>query len=75
MAIGITYYGGKTKIIPLELDQFMQLVEKSYNCRTQPTPYDIRQFLDEVMHQEELAADENDWHDKIQNCVEEWLEA
>lgn len=73
--IGISYYGGKTKIIPLELDQFMQLVEKSYNYQTQPTPQNIRQFLDEVMQQEELATDENDWNDKIQNCVTRWLAA
>lgn len=73
--IGITYYGGKTKIIPLELDQFMRLIENSYNYHTQPTPHNIRQFLDEVMRQEELALDENDWNEKIQNCVTQWLVA
>lgn len=71
--IGISYYGGKTKIIPLELDQFMRLVENSYNYHTKPTPHNIRQFLDEAMRQEELAVDENDWNDKIQTCVAEWL--
>lgn len=73
--IGISYYGGKTKIIPLELDQFMRLVENSYNYHTQPTPDNIQRFLDEVMRQEELAVDENDWNEKIQNCVAEWLVA
>ena len=73
--IGISYYGGKTKIIPLELDQFMRLVENSYNYHTQPTSHDIRQFLDEVMRQEELAKDVNDWNEKIQNCVAQWLVA
>lgn len=73
--IGISYYGGKTKIIPLELDQFMRLVENSYNYHTQPTPHNIRQFLDEIMRQEELATDENDWNDKIHNCVTQWLAA
>lgn len=73
--IGISYYGGKTKIIPLALDQFMRLVENSYNYHTQPTSHNIRQFLDEVMQQEELATDENDWNDKIQQCVAQWLAA
>lgn len=73
--IGISYYGGKAKIIPLELDQFMRLVENSYNYHTQPTPHHIQQFLDEVMHQEELAVDEEDWREKIQNCVTQWLAA
>ncbi len=69
----ISYYGGKTKIIPLELDQFMRLVDNSYNYYTQPTPQNIQQFLDEVMRQEEIAVNENDWNDKIQNCVTQWL--
>lgn len=73
--IGISYYGGKTKIIPLELEQFMRLVENSYNYTSQPTPNNIRQFLDEVMRQEELASDENAWRESIQNCVEQWLVA
>ena len=73
--IGISYYGGKTKIIPLELDQFMRLIENSYNYHTQPNPHNIRQFLDEVMRQEELASDEKDWNEKIQNCVTQWLVA
>ena len=73
--IGISFYGGKTKIIPLELDQFMRLVENSYSYHTQPTPHNIRQFLDDVMRQEELATDENDWNDRIQSCVAQWLAA
>lgn len=73
--IGIAYYGGKTKIVPLELDQFMRLVENSYNHPGQPTPQDIRRFLDEVMRQEELSTDEIDWNERIQNCVTQWLAA
>lgn len=73
--IGISYYGGKTKIIPLELDQFMQLVENSYNYPVQPTPKNIKQFLDEVIRQEYLAVDENDWSNRIQDCVTQWLTA
>lgn len=73
--IGISYYGGKTKIIPLDLDQFMKLVENSYNYPSQPKPNNIRQFLDEVMQQEDKATDENDWNDRIQACVSKWLAA
>lgn len=73
--IDISYYGGKPKIIPLELDQFMRLVENSYSCCAQPTPHDIQQFLDEVIQQEEFAVDENDWSDRIRQCVAQWLTA
>lgn len=73
--IDISYYGGKTKIVPLDLAQFMQLVENSYNYPSQPTPNSIRQFLDDVIQQENLSADENEWYERIQNCVTKWLVA
>lgn len=71
--IGISYYGGKTKIIPIELDQFMKLVENSYNYPTQPSPRDIRSLLDEIIISEELSKDEIDWNNKIQLAVNKWL--
>ena len=71
--LSIDYYGGKTKIIPLELDQFMLLIENSYNYHEQPNPNDIRRFLDQVLLEEELSKDENDWSERIQNCVKQWM--
>lgn len=71
----IALYGGKSKIIPLELDQFMKLVENSYNYQAQPAPTDVRGFLDLVLQQGDLAIDENDWRLRIQSCVDNWLVA
>lgn len=73
--VPIALYGGKSKIIPLELDQFMRLVENSYSHKTQPTPADVRRFLDLAIEEGELAVDENDWRERIQNCVDTWLVA
>lgn len=71
----IALYGGKSKIIPLELDQFMRLIENSYNYATQPVSADVRAFLDKAIAQGEIASDENDWRERIQMCVNEWLAA
>ena len=71
----IAYYGGKTKIIPLCLEQFMQLINNSYKNPTHPAPRDIYSFLTSVMGELESAIDENDWKSRIQKCVEEWLVA
>ena len=71
--VPIALYGGKSKIIPLELDQFMRLVENSYNHTSQPAPADVRGFLDLALEQGELSADENDWKERIQQCVDKWL--
>lgn len=73
--LSIALYGGKSKIIPLELEQFMRLVENSYNHSTQPIPSDVRAFLDATIKQGEIASDENDWRNRIQKCVDEWLVA
>ena len=70
----IAYYGGKSKIIPLDLDQFMKLVENSYNYKYQPTSVDIRRFLDFVMKMCEKSQDENQWRYGIQACVDSWLD-
>lgn len=71
----IALYGGKSKIIPLELDQFIKLVENSYNYHEQPASTDVRGFLDLVLQQGEQAIDENDWRMRIQSCVDNWLVA
>lgn len=71
--LSIALYGGKSKIIPLELDQFMRLIENSYNYETQPVPNDIRRFLDYAIKLCEKATDENHWRCGIQACVDTWL--
>lgn len=71
--LSIALYGGKSKIIPLELDQFMRLVENSYNHETRPEPKDIRRFLDYAIMLCGKATDENNWRSGIQACVDMWL--
>lgn len=70
----ISYYGGKTKIIPLDLEQFMKLVDNSYNYERRPTAQELKLFLDEVIRQEENSANELEWAEKIQDCVTNWLD-
>lgn len=57
----------------LELEQFMRLIENSYNYETQPEPKDIRRFLDYAIMLWEKASDENNWRSGIQACVDMWL--
>ncbi len=69
------YYGVKTQIVPLKLDQFMQLVEKAHNSAQRPTSADVRQFLSRAVGQVAMAADENEWSERIQDCIDSWLAA
>ena len=71
----ISYYGGKTKIIPLDLDLFMKLIENSYNYKTQPDSSDIRNLLDKIISKVNDSEDEAVWYDYIQELTSNWLSA
>jgi len=71
--INIGYYGGKAQIIPLELDQFMRLVDAAYNNVKRPEPRDMKRFLNSAIEQVSLASDEIEWSERIQYCVDQWL--
>lgn len=71
--LSISFYGGKSKIIPLELEQFMKIVDNAYNYKTTPVPSDIRKFLDISIMLCEKATDEHHWRCGIQACVDGWL--
>ena len=71
--VPIKLYGGKSKIIPLDLEQFIHLIDNSYNYPSHPTPSDVRNFLDAVIDECACASDENDWQERIQRCVNSWM--
>jgi len=73
--INIGYYGGKAQIIPLELDQFMRLVDIAYNNLNRPEPHDVKRFLNSAIEQIPLAANETEWGERIQGCIDLWLAA
>lgn len=69
----ISYYGGKSKIVPLDLDLFMKLIENSYNYKTQPKSSDIRKLLDRIINKVDSSENETEWYDYIQICASNWL--
>jgi len=73
--INIGYYGGKAQIIPLELDQFMKLVDAAYNNANRPEPNDVKRFLSMVIEQVAIVKNEVEWSERIQNCIDNWLAA
>ncbi|MBQ9368617.1 MAG: AlwI family type II restriction endonuclease [Victivallales bacterium] len=71
------YYGGKTKIIPIGITQFMKLLSNSFQYlathKCAPTPKEIKSFLDSVLAKLDVCQDENSWKDFIQQSVNQWL--
>lgn len=70
--IPIELYGGRTKIIPLALNQFTRLLEHSHNQAARPVPADIRRFLIAAVSACESAENENTWGVSLQACVDMW---
>ncbi len=71
----IAAYGGTPKIVPLELDQFMKLVETSYSYKGTTAPSDVEHFLKCAIAEIRNSRDENDWKERVQSCVDKWLVA
>jgi hypothetical protein len=75
--INIGYYGGKAQIIPLALDQFMSLVDAAYNYQNdqdkRPNPNDVQRFLNSAIEQVANSTSENEWSERIQDCISQWL--
>lgn len=69
----IQYYGGKTQIIPLDLNQFMKLIEKSYSFDGRPNHTHVEQFLRSAIIRCLDASSEIEWKGKIEECVQTWL--
>ena len=69
-------YGGKSKIIPLELSQFKTLLKKAHKAYVndcQPDSEDLKGFLDEVIDECVTAESGEHWSKKINSCVKHWL--
>lgn len=69
----ITAYGGKPKIVPLELDSFMRLIENAYASSGMPQPQDVQKFLQTAIDEVENSVDEIDWRNRISSYADKWL--
>lgn len=71
--VNISYYGGKSIIVPLPLEVFMKMVENSYSAKFVPTPVHIKELFDFAQQSAEISADENQWFYSIQEKALSWL--
>lgn len=71
----ISYYGGKSIIVPLPLDVFMKMVENSYSAKFIPTPIHIKELFDFAKETAENAIDEKEWFNAVQSKALNWLVA
>lgn len=70
----ISFYGGKSVIIPLPLNVFRKMVDDSCRASYVPKPVQVKQLFE---YSEAIAPEctsETEWYEKIQHKAMNWLE-
>jgi len=70
--INTKVYGGKTKIVPMSLEQFVLFItiakDKGFN-----RPASLKEFLDTVVKENQVVADEEIWFSSVADKIPEWV--
>lgn len=71
--ISISYYGGKSVIVPLPLKYFKKMLEDSYRADYTPNPQHIKNFFEYSKHIAESGCNEMQWYENIKQKAMDWL--
>jgi hypothetical protein len=61
----IAYYGGKSKIIPLDLETFQEILQRAYTADHKPTSVNLKRFVSKATEWAHTSSDEVDWFSKV----------
>lgn len=73
--VNVSYYGGTSIIIPIELRTFRKMVEDSYRASYRPNSYQIKSLFDYSSKLINNVENEVEWYSKITDRFLNWLEA
>ena len=71
--INISYYGGKSVIIPLPLDIFQKMLENSYKASYTPNPMQVKHFFEQSIQIANSGCNEMEWFEKIKQLAVNWI--
>lgn len=71
--MNISFYGGKSVIVPLPLHLFQKMVEDSYKSDYEPNPSKVKCFFEYSVKLANQCGDERDWYDGIKEKALNWL--
>ena len=69
----ISYYGGKSTIVPLPLNIFRKMIEDSYKVDYTPNSNQVKSFFEYSKKIAESSSNEQDWYKKITEKAIDWL--
>lgn len=71
----IAFYGGKSVILPLELDVFEKMVEQSGKADYQPNPVQVKRLCEYSLQAAQSANNEIEWYNAVKQKALNWLSA
>ena len=71
--MNIAFYGGKSVIVPLELDVFINMVEQSYKAGYEPNSQQVKSIFEYSLEQAKNSVDEKEWYAKVKEKALNWL--
>ncbi|MBT3206800.1 AlwI family type II restriction endonuclease [Candidatus Woesearchaeota archaeon] len=71
--MNISYYGGKSTIVPLPLSVFLKMVDDSHKASYVPEPRHVQQFFERSNELADSTDNEKDWYNGITKEALNWL--
>jgi hypothetical protein len=71
--MNISYYGGKSTIVPLPLSVFLKMVEDSHKASYVPAPQHVQSFFERSNELADSTDNEKDWYKGITKEALNWL--
>lgn len=73
--LNVAFYGGKSVIIPIELDVFEKMVQQSNDASYVPNPQQVKAFCDFSMQVASSVDNEREWYNAVKAKALNWLAA
>ena len=71
--LNISYYGGKSVIVPLPLNVFKKMLEDSFRASYTPDSEQVKSFFEYSRNVASSSNNEKEWYDKILEKALNWL--
>lgn len=71
--INISYYGGTSKIIPMQLADFKKMLEIANKSNKKPSADSIKKLLDHISNIALEVPDEKIWYQNISDYISNWI--
>lgn len=71
----IAFYGGKSVIVPIDINTFRKMLTDSYKADYKPNPKQVRSLFEYSLEVAESVDNEVEWYTKVTERAMNWLSA